>query len=237
MTSLAVVIAEDHYLVRVGIRRALEEADDIDVVGTASDATELVALVSSVQPDVVVTDIRMPPGNHTDGIDAALALRAARADLGVVVISQYVDAAYTMELLRDGPQGIAYLLKERIGDPDQLIDAVHTVAAGGSVIDGDVVATLVERTTRTAHSPLAELTDRELDVLRGMAQGKTNAGIADALHLSQSSVEKYTTTIFHKLGLHKDDIQIHKRVTAVLTLLHHDPRHQGPDPAPTPNMP
>ncbi len=231
MTRVSVVIAEDHYLVRAGIRRALEEADDIDIVGTASDATELIALVLAAEPDVVVTDIRMPPGNHTDGIDAALALRAERPDLGVVVISQYVDATYTMELLRDGTEGIAYLLKERIGDPDQLIDAVRTVAAGGSVIDSNVVATLVERTSRAADSPLAQLTERELDILRGMAQGKTNAGIADTLHLSQSSVEKYTTTIFHKLGFHNDDTQTHKRVTAVLTLLHHD---QRPDRAPPP---
>lgn len=229
MTDLRVVIAEDHYLVRAGIRRALEESDDIQVVATVGTADELMRVVPTVEPDVVLTDIRMPPDHHTEGIDAALALRTERPGLGVVVISQYVDAAYTMELLRDGTEGIGYLLKERIGDPDQLIDAVHAVASGGSVIDGDVVAALVERTARNRPTPLGHLTPRELDVLRGMAQGKTNSAIASVLHLSQSSVEKYSTSIFVKLGLDDRDAQVHKRVSAVLALLHNDGLAQAPD--------
>lgn len=230
MTLLEVVIAEDHYLVRAGLRRALEESDEIHIVGTAANFDELLRVARSAQPDVVLTDIRMPPNHHTEGIDAALLLRSERPDLGVVVISQYVDAAYTIELLRDGTNGIGYLLKERIGDPDQLIDAVRTVAAGGSVIDSDVVATLVETTSRSRDTPLRHLSDRELDVLRCMAQGMTNAGIANTLHLSRSSVEKYSTSIFHKLGLNGDDAQVHKRVSAVLALLHSEGLARSPGP-------
>lgn len=221
MSEIRVVIAEDHYLVREGLRRALEESE-IRVVGTAGDFDELVGAARATRPDVVLTDIRMPPDHHTEGIVAALQLRRERPDLGVVVISQYVDANYTIELLQDGTDGIGYLLKERIGDPDQLIDAVRTVAAGGSVIDGDVVASLVDGSTRRQTTPLRHLTERELDVLRCMAEGRTNDGIAATLHLSRSSVEKYSTSIFNKLGLNGDDAQIHKRVSAVLTLLHNE---------------
>lgn len=217
--TIRVVIAEDHYLVRAGIRRALDEADDIEVVGSAADAGEMEALVTAVNPDVIVTDIRMPPDFHTEGIDAALRIRAAKPETGVVVLSQYADPSYTIELLRDGTDGIAYLLKERVGDPEELIAAVHAVADGGSVIDPDVVGALVSRTTQHATGPVHDLTARELDVLHGMAQGKTNAGIAEQLHLSESSVEKYSTSIFSKLGL-SDAAQVHRRVAAVLTYLH-----------------
>lgn len=236
MIEIRVVIAEDHYLVRAGLRRALEDSDDIHVVGTASNLEELISTTRSTHPDVVLTDIRMPPDHHTEGIDAALLLRKERPDLGVVVVSQYVDATYTIDLLQDGTDGIGYLLKERIGDPDHLIDAVRTIAAGGSVIDGDVVATLVDGSTRNRATPLRHLTERELDVLRCMAEGRTNDGIAATLHLSRSSVEKYSTSIFNKLGLNGDDAQVHKRVSAVLTLLHGEgqarpvsPTEDGPD--------
>lgn len=224
MNEISVVIAEDHYLVRAGLRRALEDSEDIQVVGTASDLDELLATARSTRPDVVLTDIRMPPGHHTEGIDAARRLREERPGLGVVIVSQYVDPEYAIELLQDGTDGIGYLLKERIGDPDHLIDAVRTVASGGSVIDGDVVATLLDDGARKDSAPLRHLTDRELDVLRCMAEGRTNDGIATALHLSRSSVEKYSTSIFSKLGLNEDGALVHKRVSAVLTLLHSEGR-------------
>jgi DNA-binding NarL/FixJ family response regulator len=226
MTSkLRVVIAEDHYLVREGTRRTLEDADDIEVVAVVGTATELEDVVPLAEPDVIVTDIRMPPGHQTDGIDAALRIRASNQQVGVVVLSQYADATYALELLSDGTEGLAYLLKERVGNPAQLIDAVRQVANGGSVIDRDVVAALVEQNTSRSPSRLQQLTERELEVLEQMAQGRTNAGIAEQLHLSESSIEKYSTSIFLKLGL-TDEPQVHRRVAAVLTLLHDEGRAQ-----------
>lgn len=223
--DIRVVVAEDHYLVREGIRRALEDAGDIEVVATVGTAVELVDSVSREAPDVIVTDIRMPPGHQTEGIDAALSLRRARPTLGVVVLSQYADAAYAMELLSDGNEGLAYLLKERVGRPEQLIEAVREVARGGSVVDPDVVATLVVQNRQRSASSLSDLTEREMEVLAQMAQGRTNAGVAEQLHLSESSVEKYSTSIFLKLGL-ADEPQVHRRVAAVLTLLHDESRAQ-----------
>jgi DNA-binding NarL/FixJ family response regulator len=226
MTSkLRVVIAEDHYLVREGTRRTLDDADDIEVVAVVATATELEAVVTRAEPDVIVTDIRMPPGHQTEGIDAALRIRGSNPHMGVVVLSQYADATYALELLSDGTRGLAYLLKERVGNPAQLVDAVRQVADGGSVIDPDVVAALVAQNTRRSSSRLQDLTERELEVLEQMAQGRTNAGIAAELHLSESSIEKYSTAIFLKLGL-TDEPQVHRRVAAVLTLLHDEGRAQ-----------
>ena len=226
MTSkLRVVIAEDHYLVREGTRRTLEDADDIEVVAVVGTATELEDVVPRAKPDVIVTDIRMPPGHQTDGIDAALRIRASNQHVGVVVLSQYADATYALELLSEGTEGLAYLLKERVGNPAQLIDAVRQVANGGSVIDPDVVAALVEQNTNRSPSRLQQLTERELEVLEQMAQGRTNAGIAEHLNLSESSIEKYSTSIFLKLGL-TDEPEVHRRVAAVLTLLHDEGRAQ-----------
>ena len=219
MTALRVVIAEDHYLVREGIRRALEESGEIHVVATVGTAAELETVVEKEEVDIVVTDIRMPPSHETEGIDAALRIRAARPDIGIVVLSQYADATYAMELLQDGTDRLAYMLKERVGEPDQLIAAVLAVADGGSMIDPDVVAALVEANSHQSQSTLHTLTARELDVLRQMAQGRTNAGIAEQLDLSESSVEKYSTSIFAKLGL-TDEPRVHRRVAAVLTYLH-----------------
>jgi DNA-binding NarL/FixJ family response regulator len=216
--TLRVAIAEDHYLVREGARRALEDGGGVEVVATVGTAEELEDAVERLSPDVVVTDIRMPPSHQTEGIDAAHRIRTRHPAVGVVVLSQYADATYAFELLRDGTAGLAYLLKERIGDPDQLVSAVRAVAAGGSVIDPDVVASLVERTARRDTSPLAHLTDREVEVLEQMAQGRTNAAIAAQLHLSESSIEKYATSLFAKLGL-SDEPQVHRRVAAVLTYL------------------
>lgn len=219
---LRVAIADDHYLVREGTRRALEAAGDVEVVAAAGSAGELEDAVDRLVPDAVVTDIRMPPGHHTDGIDAAHRIRLEHPEIGVVVLSQYADATYAFELLRDGTAGLAYLLKERVGDPEQLVRAVREVVAGGSVVDSDVVGRLV-RPAQPDRSPLAHLTDRERAVLALMAEGRTNAAISHQLHLSESSVEKYATSIFAKLGL-SDEPRTHRRVAAVLAFLRDEGR-------------
>lgn len=215
---LRVAIAEDHYLVREGTRRALEDSGEIEVVAAVGTPAELEDAVATLLPDVVVTDIRMPPSHHTEGIDAAHRICAAHPGVGVVVLSQYADATYALELFRNGTTGRAYLLKERVGDPEQLVQAVREVARGGSVVDPDVVAALVGGKAQRDRSALVHLTGRERDVLEQMAQGRTNAAIANALSLSESSIEKYATSIFAKLGLH-DEPQIHRRVAAVLAFL------------------
>lgn len=219
---LRVAIADDHYLVREGTRRALEAVGDVEVVAAVGSADELEDAVDRLTPDAVVTDIRMPPGHHTDGIDAAHRIRIKHPEIGVVVLSQYADATYAFELLRDGTSGLAYLLKERVGDPEQLVRAVREVVAGGSMVDSDVVGRLV-RPAQPDRSPLANLTDRERAVLALMAEGRTNAAISHQLHLSESSVEKYATSIFAKLGL-SDEPRTHRRVAAVLAFLRDEGR-------------
>lgn len=216
--TLRVVIADDHYLVREGVRHALDRSDRITVVAAVGGADELESVVTAERPDVVVTDIRMPPLNRTDGIDVARRIRTALPDTGVLVLSQYNDPSYARQLLDGGVAGVGYLLKERVGDPARLIAAVEEVATGGSVVDPEVVASLVARTERDPDSPTARLTDRERDVLAGMAEGRTNAAIAEALHLSVSSIEKYSSSIFTKLGLF-DEPELHRRVAAVLAYL------------------
>jgi DNA-binding NarL/FixJ family response regulator len=215
---LRVAIAEDHYLVREGTRRALEASGEVEVVAAVGHPAELEEAVARLTPDVVVTDIRMPPSHHTEGIDLAHRLRARHPGIGIVVLSQYAETTYALELLRDGSGGLAYLLKERVGDPDQLVAAVREVACGGSVIDPDVIGALVAGNAQPGRSALVHLTDRERDVLEQMAQGRTNAAIAGALHLSESSIEKYATSIFAKLHL-TDEPQTHRRVAAVLAFL------------------
>lgn len=215
---LRVVIADDHYLVREGVRQALERSGRAIVIAAVGDASELESAVDAELPDVVVTDIRMPPHNRTDGIDAARRIRTSHPDTGILVLSQYNDPSYARQLLEDGVTGVGYLLKERVGDPVRLIAAVEEVAAGGSVVDPEVVASLVARTERNPHSQTATLTDRERDVLAAMAEGRTNSAIADRLHLSVSSIEKYSSSIFSKLGL-LDEPDIHRRVAAVLAYL------------------
>jgi DNA-binding NarL/FixJ family response regulator len=190
-------------------------------VGTAA---ELEDAVSRLAPDVIVTDIRMPPSHQTEGIDAAHRIRTEHPGIGVVVLSQYADPTYAFELLGAGSAGLAYLLKERVGDPDALVRAVREVAAGGSVIDPDVVTALVGHGRQTS-SPVNTLTDRERDVLEQMAQGRTNAAIAGHLHLSESSIEKHATSIFAKLGLNEEP-QTHRRVAAVLAFLQQAGRAQ-----------
>lgn len=216
---LRVIIAEDNYLVREGTRRLLEDSGEVDVLAAVGDAEELRDAVRRLNPHAVLTDIRMPPSHHMEGIEAAHAIRAAHPGVGVAVFSQHTDESYAFALLRDGTSGLAYLLKDRLGDLEDLIRALREVSRGGSVVDPLVVDALVARRTRTTDSPLAALTPRELDVLREMAQGKTNAGIEAALHLSASTVEKHVNSIFTKLGL--DNEPIHRRVSAVLTFLRH----------------
>jgi DNA-binding NarL/FixJ family response regulator len=214
---LRVVIAEDNYLVREGTRRLLEESGEVEVIAAVSDAVELRDAVRRLAPAAVLTDIRMPPGHHMEGIEAAHAIRAEHPDIGIAVLSQHTDASYAFALLRDGTAGLGYLLKDRLGDVDELVRALREVAAGGSVIDPLVVDALVARQTRSARSALSALSPRELDVLREMARGRTNAGIENALHLSSSTVEKHVNAIFSKLGL--ADEPVHRRVAAVLTYL------------------
>lgn len=214
---LRVVLAEDNFLVREGTRRLLEDSGQVDVVACVSDAEQLLDAVRLLLPDVVVTDIRMPPSHHMEGIAAAHAIRAEHPTIGVAVLSQHIDESYAFALLHEGTAGLAYLLKDRLGDLDELIRALREVAAGGSVIDPVVVDALVARRTRNRRSPLSALTGRELDVLREMAQGKTNTGIEGSLHLSASTVEKHINSIFGKLGLAESPV--HRRVAAVLTFL------------------
>jgi DNA-binding NarL/FixJ family response regulator len=215
---LRVVIAEDNYLVREGLRRLLEDSGEVDVVTSVGTAAELLDAVRRLGPDVVLTDIRMPPGHHMEGIEAAHAIRAASPSIGVVVLSQHVDESYALELFSDGSAGLGYLVKDRIGDLEDLVHALREVRAGGSVIDPVIVDTLVRRGSAAgAASPLAGLSPRELDVLREMAAGKTNAGIEAALFLSASTVEKHVNAIFTKLRL--PETGVHRRVAAVLAFL------------------
>lgn len=213
---LRVIVADDHYLVREGVRRALTALDTIDVIAVVGDAAELERVCDRELPDAVVTDIRMPPSHGTEGIDAAHRIRERHPRIGIVVLSQYNDATYAMDLLRSGTAGMAYLLKERIGDPDTLIRAVRTVSAGGSQIDPDVVASLVA--AGRSSSPIVTLSERERRVLGLMAEGRTNAAIAAELHLSESSIEKYASSLFAKLDL-TDERHVHRRVAAVLAYL------------------
>jgi DNA-binding NarL/FixJ family response regulator len=215
---LRVVIAEDHYLVREGTRQLLEAGGDVVVVGAVADAVHLLAAVEELRPDAVLTDIRMPPEHHMEGIEAAHRIRARRPSIGVVVLSQHADEAYAFALLEHGTEGLGYLLKERVLDRDDLISALRQTAAGRSVLDPVVVEALVGRRARLDRQPLSSLTERELDVLSLVAQGRTNAGIAARLHLSESAIEKHINAIFTKLGL-SEEPQIHRRVAAAVTFL------------------
>ena len=215
---IRLVIAEDHYLVREGLRRLLETLPDFEVAAVCGDLGSLLAAVELERPDVVVTDIRMPPSNVDEGIQAAERLRETHPDVGVVVLSQYADPTFARTLLEGGSARRAYLLKERVQDLEQVAAAVRTVADGGSVIDPKVVEALVAQTDRAEESPLSQLTPRERDVLRAMAAGKNNAAIAEALFLTERSVEKVIHSIFLKLGL-TWETSVHKRVKAVILYL------------------
>jgi DNA-binding NarL/FixJ family response regulator len=210
-----VVIGEDDPIVRAGIVRVLEEGG-FDVVGTAGNAPDLVGKTRVLKPDVVVTDIQMPPERSDDGLRAALEIRASQPEVGVVVLSQFLEDRYAFDLVADGAQGVGYLLKEKVGDLSLFTDAVRRVAAGGSALDPDVVGRLVGRKKRTG--PLDVLTSREKEVLALIAEGLSNAGVAARLVVSVAAVERHVTSIFEKLGLRQSPDQ-HRRVLAVLTYL------------------
>ena len=216
--AIRIVLAEDQYLVREGLRRVLETQEGLEVVSVCGDLDSLLVTVAAEDPDVVVTDIRMPPGNTDEGIQAATRLRETSPEVGVVVLSQYATPGYMLALLNGGSERRGYLLKERVNDPEQLVAAIRAVAEGGSVFDPKVVETLVAENVRSEESPLNELTPRERDVLREMAEGKNNAAIAQALVLTERSVEKVIHSIFLKLGLTWEPA-VHKRVKAVVLYL------------------
>jgi DNA-binding NarL/FixJ family response regulator len=215
---LRVVFAEDNYLVREGTAALLATADDVELVATVADLEGLLAAVEEHAPDAVLTDIRMPPTQTSEGIDAARRIRSEHPRIGVVVLSQFDEDEYAFELLKEGAEGLGYLLKERVADVDELVRALQEVAKGGSVLDPKVVERLVARRERLAQSPLAHLTEREREVLEQMAQGKNNAAIARSLFLTERAIEKHINSLFHKLDL-SEEIDVHRRVMAVLAFL------------------
>jgi DNA-binding NarL/FixJ family response regulator len=221
--GLRIVFAEDDYLVREGTAALLGEVEDVEVVAAVADRDALLAAVDEHRPDAVLTDIRMPPSKTTEGIDAARRIRAEHPSTGVVVLSQYAEEDYAYELLKDGAEGLGYLLKERVADIDEVARALRAVAGGGSVLDPKIVEGLVARREREARSPIAHLTDREREVVALMAEGKNNAAIAGSLFLTERAVEKHINSLFHKLGL-SEEPNVHRRVMAVLTFL----RESGP---------
>ena len=218
MATIRVVLAEDNTLLREGISRLVDAHDDLELVGVAPDLPQLMALIEQCDPDVVVTDIRMPPTGTDEGIQAANWLRQTRPNVGVVVLSQFTAPAYALSLLEDGSAGRAYLLKERVAGVDELARAVRAVAQGGSVIDPLVVDELVKARSGRRTSDLSWLTPRETRILAEMAQGKSNAAIASALTVSERAVEKHTNSIFSKLGL-TEEKDVNRRVKAVLLYL------------------
>jgi DNA-binding NarL/FixJ family response regulator len=214
---MRVVLAEDSLFVREGVRLVLDAQPDMEVVAVCTDMDELLATVDADPPEVVVTDVRMPPTNTDEGIRAALQIRARHPRTGVVVLSQYASPGYALPLFSDGSAGRAYLLKDRVSDPDQLAAAVRAVTAGQSVIDPTVVRILMNaRTPRS--SPLASLSPREREVLAHIAQGKNNAAVAAALFLTERAVEKHINALFGKLGL-SHEADVNRRVKAVLVYL------------------
>lgn len=212
---MRVVIAEDLALLRDGLQRLLRD-NGFEVVAAVEDARALLDAVAREKPEVAVVDIRLPPDFRDEGLRAALALRERAPQMGVLMVSQYVEPTYAAELLADGRGGVGYLLKDRIMDVEDFVDAVGRVARGGTALDPDVVAQLVSR--RGEGGPLSELTPREREVLGLMAEGRSNGGIAEALVLSLGAVEKHIASIFAKLGLRQSDSD-HRRVLAVLTYL------------------
>jgi DNA-binding NarL/FixJ family response regulator len=209
------VIAEDSVLLREGLIRLLTEGG-VEVVGQAGDADDLMRKTRAHKPDVVITDIRMPPGQSDEGLRAAQVIRAELPGTGVLVLSQYVEERYAMELLGDDAEGVGYLLKDRVADVERFLEAVRRVADGGSALDPEVVSHMLGR--RRRDDPLAELTPREREVLGLMAEGRSNLAIADQLVVTERAVEKHVTSIFGKLGLTAtaDD---HRRVLAVLAFI------------------
>jgi DNA-binding NarL/FixJ family response regulator len=216
--SIRVVLAEDNYLLREGIRQLLETSDEIELLASCADLPGLNRAIEEHNPEVVITDIRMPPTGTDEGLQAAERLRTERPEVGVVVLSQYAEPEYALALLEKGASGRAYLLKERVSDIDQLVGAVREVARGGSVIDSRVVEVLVAARSAARDSPIAQLTPRERDVLQQVAMGRNNAGIAAALFLTERAVEKHINAIFSKLDL-SEEPDVHRRVKAALLYL------------------
>lgn len=219
--TLRVALAEDSYIVREGLEQLLGGDEEIEVLASCADMRSLLAAVEADPPDVVLTDIRMPPDGDDAGIQIASRLREANPGIGVVVLSQYSEPGFVLRLLDSGSEGRAYLLKERVAERSELTRAIRAVAAGGSVIDPKIVEVLVQARARAESSPLAELTPRELDVLAAVAEGKSNAAIAAELVLTKRAIEKHVNAIFLKLGLtySPDAEQISKRVKAALIFL------------------
>jgi DNA-binding NarL/FixJ family response regulator len=213
--ALRVVVGEDQPLVREGVVRVLE-AGGFEVVGVAADGPDLVRKAGAHKPDIVITDIQMPPDSTDDGLRAALEIRASRPETGVLVLSQFLEDRYALDLVGDNASGVGYLLKDRVGDLHVFLDAVRRVAGGGSALDPEVVQRMVGR--RRDESPIDELTPRERDVMVLMAEGRSNQGIADELIVTVAAVERHVTSIFSKLGL-KAAPEDHRRVLAVLEYL------------------
>jgi DNA-binding NarL/FixJ family response regulator len=218
MATIRVALAEDNVLLREGISRLVSANDDFELVGVAADLPQLLKVVSEHAPDVVITDIRMPPTGTDEGIQAAAWIREHHPEVGVVVLSQYTAPAYAVALLEYGSAGRAYLLKEQVASVDELARAIRTVAQGGSVIDPRVVDELVKARSQRHMSPLSSLTARESEILAEMAQGKSNAAIAATLSITERAVEKHTNSIFAKLGL-SEEKDVNRRVKAVLLFL------------------
>jgi DNA-binding NarL/FixJ family response regulator len=216
--GIRVVVAEDSLIVREGLRQLLDSSPTVEVVAACSDLESLLEAIEHERPDVVLTDIRMPPTKSDEGIQVAARLRQSHPDVGVIVLSQYSEPAYVLHLLESGSDRRGYLLKERVHDRGQLISAIDTVARGGSQIDPKIVEVLVAAKARAERSPLAELTAREDEVLAEIAQGKSNTAIAESLVLTKRAVEKHINSIFMKLGLAAAD-DVSKRVKATLLFL------------------
>jgi DNA-binding NarL/FixJ family response regulator len=215
MTAMRVVVAEDQVLLREGLSRLLADAG-FDVVAQAADADELRRKVAAHHPDVAIVDVQMPPDHTDDGLRAAIEIRRTNPEVGILMLSQFRDEAYALDLIGDDAQGVGYLLKDRIADVESFADAVRRVAGGGSALDPEIVALMVGR--RRKEDPLQELTPRERQVLALMAEGKSNRGIAESLNVTLAAVEKHVGRIFAKLGLADEPLE-HRRVLAVLTLL------------------
>jgi DNA-binding NarL/FixJ family response regulator len=219
--TVRVVVAEDSLIVREGIQQLLESSPTVDVVATCSDLESLVDAIERERPEVVLTDIRMPPTKTDEGIEVAARLRESHPEIGVVVLSQYSEPAYVLDLLESGTDRRGYLLKERVHDRGELVSAIDTVARGGSLIDPKIVEVLVDAKARAERSPLLRLTLREREVLAEIAQGKSNSAIAESLVLTKRAVEKHINSIFMKLGLAASD-DVSKRVKATLLFLAED---------------
>jgi DNA-binding NarL/FixJ family response regulator len=220
--TLRVVLADDSYLLREALLRVLDDADGIEVVASCADRDTLIAAVEAERPDVVVTDIRMPPNSSDEGLEIAERLRDTHPEIGVVVLSQYAEPRYGLMLLDRGSDGRAYLLKDRVRYRGQLVSAIETVARGGSMIDAKVIDALITARTAAESSPLTELTPRELEILSFVARGHSNQGIADELVLTKRAVEKHINAIFLKLSL-SDALDVSRRVKAALIYLAENP--------------